>query len=166
MRIAGSAAEIERRRRRALSLVDEGRTLREVARMIGCDASSVMRWREARRLHGDRGLRVGVSPGRPRKLSAKQSQRLVRHLLKGAEAHGFATELWTTARIASLIEDLFEVHLHRDHVGRLMHRLGWTHQKPSRRALERDEASIEQWKKSRWPAVKKTLRGWVPTSFS
>jgi hypothetical protein len=44
--------------------------------------------------------------------------------------------------------------------------LGWSYQKPERRALERDEEAIDRWKRKNWPRVKKTLRGWVPTSFS
>ena len=78
-------------------------------------------------------------------------------------AHGYRTELWTTARIAELIEREFGVTYHRDHVGRLMHNLGWSHQKPKRRALERNENNIEQWKRKEWPRVKKTPLGWAPT---
>jgi len=166
MRLAGSAAELERRRRRALALMDEGRGLREVARMVGCDAASVMRWRDARKHFGDAGLKVRSSPGRPRKLSEAQAKRLVRQLLKGPQHHGYATDLWTTARIGAVIEKLYGVNYNRDHVGRLMHRLGWSHQQPARRALERDEPRIETWTKKAWPQVKKTLRGWAPTSSS
>jgi len=91
---------------------------------------------------------------------------LVRLLLKGPLAHGYPTNLWTTARIAELITRQFGVSYHRDHVGRLMHRLGWSHQKPESRAVERDEAAIQRWKPEDWPRVKETLRGWAPTSFS
>jgi transposase len=93
-------------------------------------------------------------------------RRLVRILLKGALARGYQTELWTTARIAEVIDEVFGVQYHRDHVGRLMHRLGWSSQKPERRALERDDERIERWKRAEWPRVKKTPSGWVPTSSS
>jgi transposase len=72
--------------------------------------------------------------------------------------------LWTTSRIAALIEKQFHVTYHRDHVGRLMHSLNWSHQKPERRAIERDERAIDRWKRKTWPRVKKTPQGWVPTS--
>ena len=166
MRRAGSAGELERRRRRALRLLEEGRSLREVARIVGCDASSVMRWRDAKAEGGEAALRVRRSPGRPRKLSEAQRRRLVKKLLRGALENGYATDLWTTSRVAALIEQLFGVRYDRDHVGRLLHGLGWSHQKPARRALERNEEAIEQWKRQRWPVVKKTPRGWVPTSSS
>jgi transposase len=84
-------------------------------------------------------------------------------LLKGAVARGYRTELWTTARIAEVIRKDFKIAYHRDHVGRLMHSMGWSHQKPERRARERDEVAIERWRKREWPRVKKTPRGWAPT---
>lgn len=166
MRPRGSAGELERRRRRALELLDEGHSLNEVGRIVGCAASSVMRWRNARKKGGERALKVKSSPGRPPRLGPRQRRELVRLLLQGAMAHGYRTELWTTARIAELIEKKFGVHYHRDHVGRLMHSLNWSHQKPTRRATERKEEEIERWKREEWPRVKKTLHGWVPTSSS
>jgi len=109
---------------------------------------------------------VRFSPGRPPKLNARQRQRLVKLLLKGALAQGFRTEIWTTARVATVIRRAFGVRYHRDHVGRLLHGLGFTHQKPERRALERNEEAIERWKTEEWPGIKKKPRGWVPISSS
>jgi transposase len=79
-------------------------------------------------------------------------------------AHGYRTELWTTQRIADLIERQLGVKYHRNHVGKLLHQVGWSHQKPERRAVERNEAAIAEWKQSVWPRVKKTPGGWQPTS--
>lgn len=159
----GSADLLEDRRRRALALLDSGYSLNEVGRRIGCDASSVMRWRDARRRGGEKALRVRYSPGRPPKLDKNQRRRLPRLLLRGARAHGYQTNLWTTARIAEVIQREFGVEYHRDHVGRLMHSLQWSPQKPERRALERDEEAIARWKQKDWPRIKKTLHGWMPT---
>jgi transposase len=161
-RLKGSADLLENRRRRALALWDTGLSLNEVGRRVGCAASSVMRWLRARRRGGAEALRVRFSPGRPLKLSVSQRRRLLRLLLKGAPAHGYRTQLWTTARIAEVIKREFGVRYHRDHVGRLMHSLNWSPQKPETRAVERDEASIERWKRNKWPRVKKTPRGWAP----
>ena len=162
----GSAELIEARRRQALRLLEEGYSLNEVGRLIGCAPSSVMRWRDSLQQGGEKALQVRCSPGRPPTLSATHRKRLVQRLLKGAMANGFSTELWTTARVASLIGKAYRVHFHRSHVARVLHELGFSCQKPERRALERDEARIEQWKRKDWPRVKKTLRGWVPTSSS
>jgi transposase len=159
----GSADLLEDRRRRALALLDAGCSLNEVGRRIGCAAVSVMRWRDARQRQGDRAFEVRFSPGRPWKLGHKERKRLVRLLLKRPMAQGYRTNLWTTARIAELIRRKFEVEYHRDHIGRLMHSLGWSVQKPERHALVRDEDQIARWKQKDWPRIKKTLRGWAPT---
>lgn len=145
-----------------MELLAQGRTLREVAGMIGCEASSVMRWRNAWLESGEEGLKVVAACGRPCKLTDAQLRRLVKLLLKGPLKHGYTTDLWTTARVAELIERFFGVRYDRDHVGRVLHRLGWSHQKPQRRAIERDEQAIDEWKRKRWPQVKKTPGGWAP----
>lgn len=162
-RPAGSADLLEDRRKRALQLLDFGLSLNEVARRIGCNASSVMRWRNARRRGGAKALKVRFSPGRPWKLNAAQRKRLIALLLKGPTAHGYRTNLWTTTRIADVIRRKLGIRYHRAHVGRLMHSLQWCPQKPERRALERKEAEIKRWKKNKWPRIKKTLSGWAPT---
>ena len=153
---------LEDRRRRALGLVDSGCSLNEAARRIGCGASSVMRWFHTRQRGGEKALKVRSSPGRPPKLQRNQKERLIRLLLKGAIARGYRTNLWTTTRIAQLIEEEFGVQYHPNHIGRLMYGLGWSHQKPKRRALERDDAAIEQWKRQEWPRIKKKPLGWAP----
>ena len=89
-------------------------------------AVSVMRWRDARRRGGAQALKVRFSPGRPRKLEAAQGKRLVGLLLRGATAQGWRTNLWTTARMAELIRREFAIPYHRDHIGRLLHSLGWS----------------------------------------
>lgn len=163
-RPAGSAEVIEARRRQALRLLDQGYSLSAVGRMSGCAASSVMRWRDARERGGDKALKVRPAPGRPPALSQAQRQRIIKRLLKGAMANGFGTELWTTRRVATLIHQCCHIQYHRSHAARLLHEFGFSCQKPESRALERDEARIEQWKRKDWRRVKKTLRGWVPTS--
>jgi hypothetical protein len=57
--------------------------------------------------------------------------------------------------VAEVISQRFGVAYHPDHVGRLLHALGFTQQKPQRRASERDEAAIERWRKRTWPRIKK-----------
>ncbi len=160
----GPAEVIEARRHQALRLLDEGFSLNEVGRILDLAPSSVMRWRDARKSGGEEALKVQFSPGRPATLTSRQRRKIVKLLLKGAMANGFSTELWTAQRVGSLIEQNCGVRFHRGHVARLLHDLGFSCQKPERRALERDEEKIEEWKRKRWPQVKKTLRGWVPTS--
>ena len=166
MRPTGSPDLIADRRRRALELFDKGFSLNAVAHQIGCAPSSVMRWRNLRTEKGDGVFAVQLPPGRPSRLTAKQLRKLERILLKGPLAFGYRTDLWTTQRIAEVIDSKFGVSYHRDHVGRMMKKLGWSHQKPDRRAIERDDERVKRWKDEDWPRVKKTPSGWAPTSSS
>jgi transposase len=166
MRPHGSPKVLEERRRRAVALLKQNLSLHEIARRIGCHPSSVLRWRNALNSSGADALKAKPAPGRPPKLTAKQKARLVKLLAQGAMAHGYRTDLWTTQRIATLIQRRLGVRYHRNHVGKLLHQLGWSHQKPERRAVERDETAIAEWKRTVWPAVKITPQGWRPTSSS
>lgn len=156
MRPTGSPRELERRRLRALALLEEGVLPSEVARRVGVARRSVRRWKAAVRRHGEAGVRARAVPGRPSKLTPVHKRRLEALLLKGPLAAGFHTDLWTCPRVAELIKRGFGVHYHVDHVGRLLHELGWSPQKPARRAVERDEKEIRRWIREGWPRVKKT----------
>lgn len=155
MRPHGSPEELERRRRRGVGLLREGTSVTEVARRLGCSHSSVILWREAVRRRGLTALQARPASGRPPKLTARQRAKVPRLLLRGAVAWGFETQLWTTRRIATVIERELGVRFHRAHVGRLLRDLGWSCQKPERRAVERDEPAIARWKRYRWVEVKK-----------
>lgn len=89
------------------------------------------------------------------KLARARLARLPQLLARGAEAYGFSSPIWTTQRVADLIWRRFRVRYDRDHVCRLLHRFGWSWQKPARRARERDEAAIQHWVKHTWPRLKK-----------
>jgi transposase len=81
----------------------------------------------------------------------KGHARLERLLLKGAKAAGYQSNLWTCPRIAEVIAEYFEVVYHPDPIGRLLRSLGWSPQRPQRRALERDEERIRGWIREGWP---------------
>jgi transposase len=156
MRPVGSPEELQRRRERALALLKEGVAPVDVANRVGVDRRSVRRWKAAFRDAGAHGIAARPAPGRPCALTAQHKRRLEQWLLKGARACGFPTDLWTCARVAQVIRDRLGVDYHVDHVGRVLHALGWSPQKPVRRAIERDEAAIARWIREDWARIKKT----------
>lgn len=159
MRPSGSADDLERRRLQAITLLKDGFQPVEVARRLGVDRRSVRRWRASHDQEGRKGLAAKPTPGRPPKLDARARQGLERSLLRGAKACGFPTDLWTCPRVAELIRREYGTRYHVDHIGRLLRALGWTPQKPERRARERDEEAIRRWVKVEWPRIKKKPRG-------
>jgi len=136
-----------------VDLVRRGERVGVVARCLGVDRSSVYRWRQAA-ADGPAGLAAQPHPHRPPALADAQLGRLEALLAQGAHAHGWPNHLWTTARVADLIARHFGIRYHHDHVGRfLRRRLGWTPQKPRRRARERDEAAIRRWQAEQFPRI-------------
>jgi len=159
MRPFGLPRTLARRRRRAPALLQQGLSLREVARRVQASVSSVSQWRAAWQQGGEAALAPKPVPGAPRQLTDKQCQQLVPLSLKGkgARAHGFPNELSTLKRIAAVIPVHFGVPYHPAHVWKILRRLGWSCQVPERRPIQRDEQAITHWKRDRWPAIHKSL---------
>ena len=147
---------LERRRFKAYGLLGKGVSEAEVARRVGVHRQSVNRWAKQIEEQGRTGLKQAGRAGRKPRLSEADFKRLEDRLKRGAEALGYETNLWTLERVAVLIEGYFGVKYHTGHVGWLLKKLGWSCQRPSGRALERDEQAIKRWKKRRWPELKKS----------
>jgi len=156
MRPKGSAEELERRRRQAIVLVGRGMRPADVARAVGTSRASVTRWRQAYEAAGAQGLKARVHPGGKSRLTARQRKRLIRLLVQGPRRHGYGTELWTLARVAEVIARRFGVAYHPSAVWHILRGMGWSCQKPERRARERDERAIRRWRRRDWPRIKKT----------
>ena len=145
----------EGRRFRAWELKQQGWPQRLIAAALGVTPGAVSQWMTRVREGGVDGLRRRIAPGRQPKLTAEQLAQLPALLAQGAEAWGFQGEVWTTRRIAAVIEQAFGVRYHPAHVSRLLRAIGWRPQKPVVRATQRDEAAIAAWYATRWPALKR-----------
>ena len=156
MRPHGSPDQLEKRRRRAVELLEKGETYRSVARRLNASLSSIVRWFQAYRRKGMKGLNSKPTPGRPCRLTVAQKKRLEKLLLRGAQKAGYSTDLWTLRRIGELIRQEFGVTYALSAIWRLLiYDLNWSTQKPERRATQRDEAAIAVWKQKEWPRIKK-----------
>ena len=149
-----------------LRLLRQGVHPSEVARRVKVHHRSVGRWAKAYAEQGQQGLRKAGRAGRKPRLSGEDLRRLERGLLRGPQALGYATPLWTSGRVADLIEREFGIRYHSGHVWRILIRLGWSCQRPQGRARERNENAIQDWKKVRWPAIKKKPARRGARSFS
>ena len=127
----------------------------EGSQAVGTSRASVTRWRQAYEDDGQEALKAKPHPGRRRRLTAKQRERLARLLLQGASKQGYSTDLWTLARVAEVIAVNFGVEYHPGHVWYVLRSMRWSSQKPERRARERDEQAIATWRQQDWPRIKK-----------
>ena len=139
----------------AARLLRQGLSQSEVARRVGVHRQSVSRWARELEQSGVHGLRKAAGAGRPARLDASQLAEVELALKRGPEALGYASGLWTARRVRDLIEYQTGVRYHEDHVWRILRKLGWSCQRPTGRAVERNEEGIRHWKKYRWPQIKK-----------
>jgi transposase len=146
---------LEKRRFTAIRLFQRGLNQSEVARRVKVARQTVARWVMQFRRSGRAGLKQAGRAGRKPRLNAKDRQRLEKLLLRGPEALGYETPLWTCPRVAHLIQQEFHVRYHEGHVWKLLVSLRWSPQRPIGRARERNEAEIGHWRKKQWPAIKK-----------
>jgi transposase len=155
MNTSVTTADRNARRRLAVGLLGKGWTLTEIAEALDVSVSSVKRWKKVFQQGGEAALAVKWSKGPTCRLTDAQRERLRQIIIDGPCAAGFSTELWTCPRVVEVIRREFGVSYHPDHVGKILHAMGFTPQKPQRRARERDEAAIEAWRKKDWPRIKK-----------
>lgn len=147
-------------RRRAVELSANGAGPSAICRELSVARSTVWRWLKLN--EGAQTEALDKPMGRPRRLSDSDRASIVEALLRGPEANGFETQLWTLRRIAEVIRRVTGVSYNSNYVSRLLGSMGWTCQKPERRARERDEDAIGNWVRQEWPLIKKKDTTWAP----
>lgn len=154
MRRIGTSAQLAARRGRALTLLQQGYAVAQVANVVGVTPRSVQRWQRdtPQQHHRQTPARL---PHRPCRLTARQLKQLEHTLLRGAVAYGYAEDYWTLARIAQVIARQFGIHYSSSAVWYLLQRMGWSCQKPQRVSFQHDEVVIARWKRYLWPRIKK-----------
>lgn len=159
---------LEQRRMKAVKLFEQGCSKAETARRCGVSNQSAGRWHAAWEVGGRNALKHPGRAGRKARLQPLDRVHLAADLHSGPEKTlGQATALWTLPRVVALIGKRFGHRYSTAQASRLLRQMGWSCQKPARRALERDERAIRIWKQRRWPAIKKkpAAKG-EPSSFS
>ena len=147
--------DMVRRRVRAGRLLLSGKTPAQAAQAVGVSRQTGYVWKAVLDEGGIDALRAMPVPGRPGRLDEGQLQALGLALLKRPTEYGFGTELWTLKRVGLLIEQLYGVKFGQTQVWRILGALGFSAQKPERRAIERDEEAVQVWKTKTWPRLKK-----------
>jgi transposase len=147
---------MEQRRKRAARMFARGATQADVAQELEVSRQSVSRWYADWQRGGTTALKAAGRAGRMPRLSETQLRQVDRALRQGPLVHGFATDLWTLERVATVIEAETGVRYHPGHVWKLLRdKLGWSRQRPARRAVERDDEAIARWVAVEWPRIKR-----------
>ena len=149
----------ESRRLREWELVQEGWKQKDVALALGVSEGAVSQWVSRAKKGGKEALVHRKPPGAPPRLTPEHLAQLPKLLSRGAEAFGFLGGIWTQPRVTEVLKGEFGVSYDPSQVGRILKACGWSRQKPVRRARQRDEAAIQQWREERWPALEKSPSG-------
>ena len=152
---ASGRARREQVRLRAAAMFEQSVPPTRVAQALRVSTKSAYQWRRRWRAGGIVALASSGPGGNPCRLSPAQQARLARELGRGPAAHGWSEDQrWTLARVARLIGRLFHVSYTVRGTSFLLHRMGWTPQKPVHRAVERDEDKITAWRTQTWAKVR------------
>jgi transposase len=153
-------------RRLAVARVRSGEKAGAVISSYGLCRTTIYRWLRAEKEGGVEALSSTRASGRPPKLSDRQKRQIFRWINgKDPRQYGFDFGLWTRRIVSELVEKQFGIRLGVTAVGRVLHELGITPQKPLRRAYERDPEAIERWKREVFPALRKRARKRGATIF-
>ena len=147
--------KLEQRRLLAGRLFDQGETQAAVAKKFGVTRAAACQWHTTWKTDRHRGLRSQGPSGATPKLNETQKRQLKRAILKGPSKAGYATDFWTLERLRALAKKTVRVDLGTTSVWRRVIELGFSVQKPDRRARERDEKAITGWKLNTFPHLKK-----------
>jgi transposase len=155
-RPAEQRAALEARHLQAAELFAQGHSQAQVAHQLGVSRQRAHVRHTRYEQGGVDALRSRGPTGPDPRLSAAQLAKVEEALLAGAMANGFETDLWTLQRVTVVITQLTGVRYHPGHVWVILRRrLGWTLQRPQRRATERDAEANTRWVAQEWPRINK-----------
>ena len=148
-------ATLQQMRERAVRSVQDGESAELVARVLGVNRSTVYGWLAQYRRGGWGALKAKPLFGLPPKLDDRKLRWIYDTVTQRNPLQlKFEFALWTREMVAKLIKDRFGISLSLVSVGRLLAQLGITCQKPLHRALERDDALVQQWLKQEYPKIR------------
>ena len=148
-------SEAVKMRLRAARMLQAGKGCAEVALVVGVARQTVYAWKRLLDEGGIDALRAVPEPGRPAQLDAAQLAAVRAVVLQRPTEHGFGTELWTLKRVGAVIERMHGVRFGQTQIWRILGSLGFSPQKPEKRAIERNEDAVRHWKRRTWPGLKK-----------
>lgn len=148
-------SEAAKKRVKAGRLLLAGKGCAEVALAVGVARQTVYTWKKLLDEGGIDALREVPERGRPAQLDEQQLASVRAAVLQNPSDHGFGTELWTLKRVGAVIERLHGIRFSQTQTWRILGTLGFSPQKPEKRAIERNEDAVRAWKRSTWPALKK-----------
>lgn len=156
-----TAEQLEERRQAAVEYFKDTTVKRSqvaIAVLLDVTPAAVSYWKKRFKLLGENALRLTPRTGRKSRLTSTQLEQLKAFLEQSPVEHGFDRLGWTLPMVTLLIQEKFGVSYHRDHVGKILHQLGLSAQRPQVRGVKRDDAAVANWVEEVYPALKKNTQ--------
>jgi transposase len=150
----------------AVLLNHEHNTSGEIAKTLKVSLSGVSEWLKIYSDQGVDGLLEGQRSGRPSFLNDEDKTLLCDIIDSGPIAYGYVSGLWTSIRIADVIDQEFGVRYHPGHVRKLLAEFGFSVQSPKRVLARADKEKQAKWVGETYPTIKKKPARNVPASSS
>ena len=155
--MCAAESALQFRRRRAVELIQQGESKEIISRILGVSKNSLNVW--LRKTEAGENLNTKPSEGRPRRLNSQQLAELEELLKRGATAHGWNNNLWTTRRVREVIKNHFATEFCRSHVWHILHDyLHWSAIRPAQQAAKRDDEEIARWKVEDFPRIERQAK--------
>lgn len=145
----------EKRRLKAAKMFEKGLTQAEVSRKLKVTPTAVCQWWQAWGSKGSNALKSKGHPGFESRLTDKKKKAFKKAILKGPEAFGYQTGLWTLSRLRAVMKKTNRLDFSEVWIWKIMRNMGFTPQKPQVKAKQRDEKKIREWKEKTLPDLKK-----------
>lgn len=142
----------------ALLMVADGMIQNEVSRMLDIPLRTLEWWIQQYRKRGMQGLIKGPYPGKKPKLTQDQLDELAALIEAGPEEVGLDTGVWSAPILAQTIKARFGVSYSASGLRKLLHRLGFSVQYPTRRLSKADLEEQRRWIEQDLVAIKKKVR--------
>jgi transposase len=147
----GDLSEIKRIM--ALLSIVAGHFVNDVADILKISIETIRQAVHRFLLSGATALKSKSRPGRPPKLTKTQRRKLYDMIQKGPAAAGFPGACWRTPMIQHLIKIKFNVFYSVKYLSELLKNMGFSYQKATFVAANRDKKERKEWLKKTWPEI-------------
>lgn len=149
---------LEHIRLQAVREIRAGESPEVLARRLGFCRQIVYRWLQRARGRGLATLRRHPAPGAQPKLAPQRIRTVKQWVTQPASRFSFISDLWTVARLRTVIRRQFHITFSSSGLWRFLRREGLSPQRPLKRALERDETAIRRWVQREYPRIRAEAR--------
>lgn len=144
---------------KAIESYERGLSIESIAEIYGIKPNAFYVWlRKFRSNHNYADLENKHGGGASRLIGPYWEKKILRMILKPATKYGFEDGLWSTKRIAWLIQDKLDIKVSPVTVWRLLTQNLFSYKSTETNYIEGDEKELDDWLKNKFPEILKEVK--------